>query len=56
MGPGSWLGIAGALLAAQPAALETTSGGHSLVGWLLSARILGWASIGGAGFSVLFNL
>lgn len=42
VGPGAWLGVAGALLAVRPS-LET-------------ARALGYASVFGAGLSVLFNL
>ncbi|MGV0624271.1 DUF7937 domain-containing protein [Mycolicibacter minnesotensis] len=50
VGPGAWLGAAGALLAAQP----VLAGPVRL--WRRGARALGYASIIGATFSVLFNL
>jgi hypothetical protein len=53
VGPGGWLGIAGALLAAQPA---ITAADDAFSGWLKSARILGYASMLGAALSFAFNL
>ncbi len=53
VGPGAWLGIAGALLAAQPA---ITGAGDAFSGWLKSPRILGYASILGAALSFSFNM
>ncbi|MEB3021549.1 DUF7937 domain-containing protein [[Mycobacterium] crassicus] len=50
VGPGAWLGTAGALLAGQP----VLAGPVRL--WKRGVRILGYASIVGAGLSVLFNL
>lgn len=54
VGPGAWLGAAGALLAAQPVTAGTDD--DLPPGWLRPARILGYASLGAAGLSVLFNL
>ncbi|HET9877641.1 MAG TPA: hypothetical protein VFQ37_18085 [Mycobacterium sp.] len=56
VGPGAWLGVAGALLAAQPVITDTATDDRRFGRWLLSTRILGYASIVGAGLSVLFNL
>jgi len=53
VGPGGWLGIAGALLAAQPA---ITGADDAFSGWLRWARILGYASMLGAALSFAFNL
>lgn len=53
VGPGAWLGLAGALLTAQPA-VAVEDGGFGA--WLRSARILGYASILGATLSFAFNL
>lgn len=50
VGPGAWLGVTGALLAAQP-----VLDGPVRV-WRRAVRILGYTSIAGATFSVLFNL
>lgn len=49
-GPGAWLGVTGAILAAQP----VLDGPVRL--WGRGVRILGYASIAGATLSVLFNL
>jgi hypothetical protein len=56
VGPGAWLGLAGALLSAQPALSGTTADDDSLRNWLLPVRIVGYASIVLAALSVLFNL
>jgi hypothetical protein len=53
VGPGGWLGIAGALLAAQPAITGTDD---AVSGWLRWARILGYASMVAAALSFAFNL
>lgn len=50
VGPGAWLGVAGALLAAQP----VLAGPVRL--WQRTIRALGYAAIIGATASVLFNL
>lgn len=50
VGPGAWLGVAGAVLAGQPVLAGRVRF------WARAARILGYASIVGAGCSVLFNL
>ncbi len=56
MGPGAWLGIAGALLSAQPLLAGTAADDGRFARWLLSARIVGYASIALATLSFLFNL
>ena len=56
VGPGAWLGISGALLSAQPAISGTAADDDRFRKWLLSARIVGYASIAVAALSVLFNL
>ncbi|MBV9319327.1 MAG: hypothetical protein JO106_05360 [Mycobacterium sp.] len=56
VGPGAWLGIAGALLSAQPLITGTGADIDNFRGWLLSPRILGYTSIVLAALSVLFNL
>jgi hypothetical protein len=53
VGPGGWLGIAGALLAAQPA---ITGVDDAFSGWLRWTRILGYASMVAAALSFVFNL
>ena len=53
VGPGGWLGIAGALLAAQPA---ITGADDAFSGWLRWTRILGYASMVAAALSFAFNL
>lgn len=56
VGPGAWLGLAGALLSAQPALTGSAADDDGFRKWLLSARILGYASIALAALSVFFNL
>jgi hypothetical protein len=56
LGPGAWLGIAGALLSAQPTITGTAADDDRFRKWLLSARIVGYTSIALAALSVLFNL
>lgn len=52
IGPGCWLGLAGALLSAEPVtAIEAR-----YRGWLKAAQILGYASMIGAALSTGFNL
>lgn len=53
LGPGGWLGIAGAVLAAQPVLTGPADAGRLPT---LTTRVLAYASIIGAGLSVLFNL
>ena len=55
-GPGMWLGVAGALLAAQPPLTSTTLEDNRFRRWYATARVLGWASIVLAALSVAFNL
>nr|WP_232315446.1 hypothetical protein [Mycobacterium celatum] len=56
IGPGAWLGVAGSLLSAQPLITATAADKDRFRRWLLSARILGYASIVGAALAVGFNL
>ena len=53
VGPGAWLGVAGAVLIAQP---PITGGDDSFSKWVRTARILGYASMVGAALSFAFNL
>lgn len=60
VGPGAWLGVAGALLGAQSRVPVARTGpvpeGDELTGWRRSARIVGYASMIGAVLSFCFNL
>jgi hypothetical protein len=56
IGPGMWLGTAGALLAAQPVISSTTLKHNDFRGWYASVRIIGMVSIALAALSVAFNL
>ncbi|MET0700446.1 MAG: hypothetical protein ABWY93_12345 [Mycobacterium sp.] len=56
VGPGSWLGIAGALLAAQPPITAGTLEDNGFDRWFRSARIIGMVSIVLAAMAVVFNL
>ena len=51
VGPGAWLGIAGALLSARPVTPAQDAGDH-----VRSVRIIGYASMVGAALSFAFNL
>lgn len=55
VGPGAWLGVAGAVLSAQPPITGTVDDDR-LRGWLRSAPLVGYASIVLALLSVVFNL
>jgi hypothetical protein len=55
-GPGMWLGIAGALLAAQPPITSTSLEQNGFRGWYAAARAIGVASIVLAALAVAFNL
>ncbi|MDT5079808.1 MAG: hypothetical protein QOJ80_4445 [Mycobacterium sp.] len=55
-GPGMWLGIAGALLAAQPVLTSKTLEHNDFDGWYTAARFIGVGSIALAALSVVFNL
>jgi hypothetical protein len=55
-GPGMWLGIAGALLAAQPVLTSKTMERNDFDGWYGAARFIGFGSIVLAALSVVFNL
>src|SRR5262249_43334750 len=52
VGPGAWLGIAGALLSAQPVITGAMGDGEQF----RSVRIIGYASMAGAALSFVFNL
>ena len=60
VGPGAWLGIAGALLCAQPVITgsdaEPAAGGDRFSKWRRSAEVIGYASMFGASLSTAFNL
>jgi len=60
VGPGAWLGIAGALLCAQPvitgSGAEPAAGGDRFSKWRRSAQVIGYASMFGASLSTAFNL
>jgi hypothetical protein len=55
-GPGMFLGIAGALLAAQPPITSFTVEDNRFRRWYTAARIIGFVSIALATLSVAFNL
>jgi hypothetical protein len=56
VGPGAWVGIAGALLSAQPMITGGATGDDKYSGWLRSARVIGAASMLLAVLSFGFNL
>lgn len=56
MGPGGWLGAAGALLAAQPLLTSPTTDESSYQRWLRGARMVGYVSMFGASLAAGFNL
>ncbi|WP_262490820.1 DUF7937 domain-containing protein [Mycobacterium simiae] len=56
IGPGGWLGIAGALLSAQPLITGAIAADDRYRGWFLAARIIGYASMFGAALSAGFTL
>jgi hypothetical protein len=55
VGPGAWLGVAGALLSAQPA-ISSVADDPTFDRWVKAARIIGYASILGAVASFGLNL
>jgi hypothetical protein len=55
VGPGAWLGVAGALLSAQPA-ISSVADDPTFERWVKAARIIGYASILGAVASFGLNL
>ncbi len=55
VGPGAWLGVAGALLSAQPA-ISGAADDPAFGRWVKAARIIGYASILGATASFGLNL
>lgn len=55
VGPGGWLGTAGAMLSAQPL-IAPVADDDKHRSWLLAARIIGYASMFGAALSAGFNL
>ena len=60
VGPGAWLGIAGALLCAQPVITGSdaapATAGDRFSKWRMSAQVIGYASMFGASLSTAFNL
>ncbi len=56
VGPGGWLGIAGSVLAAQPAIASPTAGDGEHRGWLSTAQIVGCSSIAAAALGSGYNL
>ncbi|WP_246398711.1 hypothetical protein [Mycobacterium vicinigordonae] len=56
VGPGGWLGFAGALLSAQPVFGRPVIDEEQYHRWLRLARIIGYASMFGASLSAGFNL
>jgi hypothetical protein len=56
VGPGGWLGVAGAVLCAQPVLTGSGDDEHRFRRWLRAARIAGYASMFGAALSFGFNL
>jgi hypothetical protein len=56
VGPGAWVGIAGALLCAQPVITGSDAHDDRFSGWRRSAQITGYASMFGASLSTAFNL
>ncbi len=56
VGPGGWLGVAGAVLAAQPRLTGPSPDEASYHRWLRGARLIGYASMFGASLSAGFNL
>lgn len=56
VGPGGWLGIAGAMLSAQPTITGPIADDDRYRSWFLAARIIGYASMFGAALSAGFNL
>lgn len=56
IGPGAWLGAAGAVLAAQPPITATTLEDNSFQRWYSASRIIGITSIALAAVAVAYNL
>jgi hypothetical protein len=56
VGPGAWVGIAGALLCAQPVITGSDAHDGRFSGWQRSAQVIGYASMFGASLSTAFNL
>ncbi|OBK25063.1 hypothetical protein A5635_16200 [Mycobacterium asiaticum] len=56
VGPGAWLGVAGAVLAAQPLLVRPTVDEESYHRWLRAARLVGYASMFGVSLSSGFTL
>jgi len=56
VGPGAWVGIAGALSCAQPVITGSDAHDDRFSGWRRSAQITGYASMFGASLSTAFNL
>lgn len=56
VGPGAWVGAAGALLSAQPPITNTRVDKDRFRGWLLTARIIAFTAIALAALAFVFNL
>jgi hypothetical protein len=56
LGPGAWLGLAGSLLCAQPVITEVAADDGRFARWVVSARVVGYASIVAAVLSFVFVL
>jgi hypothetical protein len=56
LGPGAWLGVGGSLLCAQPVLTELVPDDSRFAKWLVSARVVGYASIVAAALSFVFIL
>lgn len=55
VGPGAWIGVAGALLCAQPTLTDTTDDA-SLQRWFFASRIIGYLAVAVGVQSFLFNM
>lgn len=53
-GPGAWFGVAGAVLAAQPAMTATAADVYRFNGWRTAARIVGRVAVIVAGLAAVF--
>lgn len=56
VGPGAWIGVAGALLCAQPALVDPATDDTSLRPWFSASRVLGFLAMAVGVQSFLFNM
>lgn len=56
LGPGAWLGLAGSLLCAQPVIAEVAADDGRFARWVVSGRVVGYASMVAAVLSFVFVL